>query len=247
MCGRISLFTPPARVARLFEATLAEGVADQERPRWNIGPTSPVLGIRAHPHDGHDDGPGAGARRMVGVFRWGLVPSWAKDASGASRLFNARAETVASKPSFRSAFERRRLVVPADGFFEWQQGPRRRPHYFHRADGAPMALAGVWEVWRDTRHPGAPLLRSCAVITTRAGADMAGIHDRHPVVLEPEALDLWLDPDADVNQVRALLRATASGTLRHHLVDPRVGNVRNDDPSVVAELAPSGGPQAPMP
>ena len=241
MCGRISLYTPPARVARLFHATLAEGAEDRPRPLWNIGPTSPVLGVHTHRQPDAPDRAVEGGeepRRLLDLFRWGLVPSWAKDLSGGSRLFNARAETVDSKPSFRAAFRRRRLLVPADGFFEWHAGPggRRRPHYFHRVDGTPMALAGVWEVWRDPRDPDGAPVQSCAIITTRAGPDMEGIHDRMPVVLDPEMLDLWLDPTSEAEELKALLRATRPGTLAHHLVDPRMGNVRHDDPSAIAEL-----------
>jgi len=166
----------------------------------------------------------------------------------ATRTFNARAETVASKPSFRSAFSSRRLAVVADGFYEWRQGPGtgKQPYYFTRADGRPLALAGLWEVWRggpaerggaagDAGDPGErPALRTCTVITTAAGPDMGDIHHRMPVVLEPEVLDEWLDPDnRDKPELESLLVASAAGTLVHRAVGRSVGNVRNDGPELI--------------
>jgi putative SOS response-associated peptidase YedK len=243
MCGRFSLYTPPARVARFFGATLAAGVDPDGDPSWNIGPTRDVAGITVDPRHtpAGDGGEAANGGRLLDVYRWGLIPSWAKDPSVGSRLFNARAETVANRASFRAAFESRRAVIPADGFFEWRKPPTggRIPHFFHRVDGDLMAFAGLWELWRDPQSPAdhGGWLRSCTIITTRASQDMDGIHNRMPVVLEPSVLDVWLDPgNGDRHELEDLLRPPAPGTLAHHRVDNRVGNVRNDDSGLVAEV-----------
>jgi putative SOS response-associated peptidase YedK len=173
-------------------------------------------------------------------FRWGLVPWWSKDAKAGSRLFNARSETVTTKASFREAFRERRIIIPADGFYEWRKTKTgaRQPHYFTRADGAPMAFAGLAERWRPKDAPrDTPYLRSCTMITAPGGADMEGIHDRMPVILDPGTFELWLDPtNEDSEELRALLRPPPGGTVVHHLVGPRIGNVRNNDPSLIESV-----------
>jgi putative SOS response-associated peptidase YedK len=249
MCGRFALYTPPDQLARLFDAELAAGVPPDGDPHWNIAPTTRVLGLRfGHPDGGRPDH----GRLVVDRFRWGLVPPQSKDPAEGSRLFNARAETVATRPSFRDAFDHRRMAVLADGFFEWRKGPGkgRQPHYFSRADGRPLAFAGLWADWRDPR-PGAadrPTVRSCTIVTTTAGQDMDGVHDRMPVVLAPDALDRWLLPaGADREELRALLRPGPKGTLVHHPVDQRVGNVRHDDPGLIAPLPPAATSSATSP
>jgi len=229
MCGRIALFTPPARMARLLDATLAAGCDPEGHPSWNIGPTQRIDGVRAIEGD-----------RILDRYRWGLIPSWAKDASIATRTFNARSETAASKPSFRSAYKVRRLLVPIDGFYEWDRRatPKPQPHYFSRTDGQPMVLAGLWESWHDpaATDDAAPLT-TATILTTVSGDDIDGIHDRMPVVLEPETFDLWLSDDADETEaIATLLRPAETGTLIHHAVGRQVGNVRNDGPELV-ELA----------
>jgi putative SOS response-associated peptidase YedK len=252
MCGRFALFTPPARMAHYFGASLAEGTDPEHRPSWNVAPTDEVLGVRARPvrHEGEREGPGGGegpgegegegaceTERVLMSFRWGLIPWWSKDAKSGSRLFNARRETVATKPSFREAFRERRIIVPADGFYEWHRTKTgaRQPYYFSRADGEPLAFAGLGERWREKGAPkDAPFIRSCTVITTPGGADMAGIHDRMPVLLDPATFDLWLDPaNDDAEELLALLRPPPAGTVVCHLVGPRVGNVRNNDPALI--------------
>ena len=173
-------------------------------------------------------------------FRWGLIPWWSKDAKSGSRLFNARGETVATRASFREAFRERRIIVPADGFYEWRKTKTgsKQPHYFSRTDGEPMAFAGLAERWRDKNAtPDAPVIRSCTVITSPAGVDMSGIHDRMPVILDPATFDLWLDPaNEDVEELRALLRPPPAGTVVHHPVGPRIGNVRNNDPTLIESV-----------
>ena len=271
MCGRISLYSDPDYLARIFDSQLGPDVDRDARPSWNVPPTRSILAVADVPDlsgapgaeggDGGEDPGDRGVRavhRELGRYRWGLVPSWAKDPSMGSRTFNARAETVASKPSFRSAFTARRLAVVADGFYEWRQGPGtgKQPYYFTRSDGNPLALAGLWEVWRggpaarDSRAgapdiPGAldpadpdpverPALRTCTVITTTAGPDMGDIHHRMPGVLEPEVLEEWLDPDnRDKPELESLLVPSPAGTLVRRAVGRSVGNVRNDGPELI--------------
>jgi putative SOS response-associated peptidase YedK len=232
MCGRFALITPPVRLARYFQATLGDDVEPEGTPSWNVAPTDPVLGLRAR-HDGTD----GGLTRMLTPYRWGLIPSWSKDAKAGSRLFNARGENVATKPSFRAAFQKHRIIIPADGFYEWrkQSSGSKQPHYFTRVDGEPMAFAGLSEWWRDRNGPDdAPPIRSCTIITTSASQDMDGIHDRMPVILSPDTFDAWLDPDAeDTNELTALVRAAPAGTITHRAVGPRVGNVRNNDAQLI--------------
>ena len=226
MCGRIALFTPPIKMARFLEATLADGIDPEGHPSWNIGPTRHIDGVRV------DHG-----ARVLERFRWGLVPSWAKDLSISSKTFNARAETVASKPSFRAAFKSRPLLIPVDGFYEWHRSTagKPQPHYFSRADGEPLVFAGLHEWWRQPDAPDAtPAVTSATVITTEAGDDMDQIHDRMPVILEPDVFDLWLSTDPDERDARsALLRPAGAGTLLHHPVGRLVGNVRHDGPTLI--------------
>jgi putative SOS response-associated peptidase YedK len=235
MCGRFALYTEPARIARYFKATLAEGHDAEHEPSWNVAPTDEVLGVRDRPQKD-----GGEAERILMTFRWGLIPWWSKDAKSGSRLFNARRETVATKASFRDAFKERRIIVPADGFYEWRKTKTggRQPHFFSRADGAPTAFAGLAERWRDKNLPqDAPLVRSCTIITTTAGPDMEGIHDRMPVILDPATFDLWLDPsNEDTEGLRALLAPPPAGTMVHHPVGQRVGNVKNNDAELIATV-----------
>ncbi len=226
MCGRIALFTPPVRLARLLDAALAAGVEPEGRPSWNIGPQRRLFGVALE-----------SGERVLDRYRWGLLPSWAKDPSLANRLFNARAETVAEKPSFRSAFARRTCAIPVDGFYEWDHRPgrARQPHYFHRSDGAPMVLAGLYEFWRDPTLPAdAEPLRTATVITTEPSADMDGLHDRMPVVLELDEVATWLDVEVhDGAERHGLLHPAAPGTLVHYGVSSAVGSVRNDGPELI--------------
>jgi putative SOS response-associated peptidase YedK len=245
MCGRISLYSDPDYLARIFDAQLGPDVDPDARPSWNVAPTRTILAVADVPDgDAADDGGRRTLHRELGRYRWGLVPSWAKDPSVASRTFNARAETLTSKPSFQSAFAARRLVVVADGFYEWSPGPgtAKQPYYFTRTDRRPLALAGLWELWwgaRDAMPPAGEQLplRTCTVITTAAGPDMAGVHDRMPVVLEPEVLDEWLDPaNRDGPELESLLAASPAGTLVRRAVGTSVGNVRNDGPELIEAL-----------
>ncbi|HEY5314906.1 MAG TPA: SOS response-associated peptidase [Pirellulales bacterium] len=176
MCGRFTLKTPASDVARLLG--LLTPVALEAR--YNIAPTQRVAIVR--------DVPGEG--RQLAMLAWGLVPSWADDPAVATRLFNARAETVATKPAFRESFRKRRCLIPADGFYEWQrQGKAKVPYHIRLQDGGPFALAGLWDRWRH----GELEIESCTVITTEANELVRPLHNRMPVILPTDAYDSWLD------------------------------------------------------
>ena len=176
------------------------------------------------------------------AYRWGLVPSWAKDPSIGNRLFNARAEGIAEKPSFRSAFARRPCVIPVDGFYEWDHRPGgdRQPHFFTRVDEDPVLLAGLYEFWRNPADPDPEPIATCTVITTSPGVDMEEIHDRMPVVLGRDDVDTWLEVANHSPEERLLLLHPApKGTLRHYGVGKAVGSVKNNGSELIkpAELA----------
>jgi putative SOS response-associated peptidase YedK len=194
MCGRFTLISDRRAVARL----LALDDVPELFPRYNVAPAQPVLAIRQ----------GAGGREAVSL-RWGLVPSWSKD--GKAPLINASSETVADKPAFRSAFRKRRCLVPADGFYEWQLLPgRKQPFLFRRHDGGPFAIAGLWESWQG---PDARPLETCALLTTEANAVVRPVHDRMPVLVSPSDFDRWLAPDATLADLLPLLRPAADDAL----------------------------------
>ena len=230
MCGRIALFSPPARFARLLHATLAAGLEPDPRPNWNVGPQQQLFALTLR--DGE---------RTLDRYRWGLIPRWAKDPSIAHRLFNARGETVADKPSFRSAFAQRPCVIPVDGFYEWDHraGRQKQPHYFSRVDGQPLLLAGLYEQWRDPSCEGSEPLQTCTVITTTPSDDMSALHDRMPVVVETRDIDQWLNVRRYGPDERAVfLRSAPKGTLIHYGVDVAVGSVRNNGPELIVPVEP---------
>jgi putative SOS response-associated peptidase YedK len=227
VCGRIALYDEPEHVARVLDAHLD---VDPEgwRPSWNVGPSRSILGV-----DLDREG-----ERVLHAYRWGLIPSWVKDPSKVSRTFNARAESVATKPMYRHAFEKFRILVPVDGFFEWEEvvSGRKQPHYFTRRDGGPLVFAGLQARWRDAEGSS---LYSATIITTAAGPDMEAVHNRQPVVLEPGDWDRWLDPaNHDRAGLERLFQAEG-GVLQHWPVDPAVGSVRNDRADLIAAYTPA--------
>jgi putative SOS response-associated peptidase YedK len=231
MCGRIALYSPPIRFARLLDATLAAGLEEEAHPSWNVGPQRRLFGVAER-----------ASERVLDRYRWGLLPSWAKDPALSNRLFNARGETVAEKPSFRAAFTKRPCIIPVDGFYEWDHRPGRekQPHFFTRRDEEPVLLAGLYEHWHDPATPeDAPWVQTCTVITTTPNEDMDEIHDRMPVVLALDDVAEWLDPsESGPAQRTHLMRPAPAGTLRHYGVDPAVGSVRNDGPELIEPAEP---------
>ena len=223
MCGRYSLTTPIEGIRALFGIDSAINLA----PRYNIAPTQEVLAVRASPD---------GAGRELAGFRWGLIPSWAKDPAIGSRMINARAETVAEKPAFRAAFRRRRCLVAADGFYEWEKRPDggKQPWRITLDGGAPFAFAGLWEGWLGADGSE---IESCTIVTTDAAEAIADLHHRMPVMLDPADYDTWLAAD-DPKQAAPLMRPYA-GALEFYPVTMRVNNVRNDDPRVLERAEPA--------
>ncbi len=222
MCGRYASGRDPRDLQTHFEVEeLPEEVLP---PRWNVAPTDPVYAVLQRD-----------ARRMLRVVRWGLVPSWAKDPKVGSRFINARRETVADKPAFRAAYARRRCLLPADGYYEWKkEGTAKQPWYLASRDGAPLAMAGLYEVWRA---PDGQRLWTCTVITTDAADEHGDIHDRTPLLVMREDWRRWLDPDVEDPGGDLLVPGTP-GVLDAWPVGPEVGNVRNDGPQLVTPLRP---------
>ena len=226
MCGRFTQHLTWTELVELYQLTAP--VTPLNLPaRYNVAPTQEVSVVR--PTDG--DG------RELARMRWGLVPSWAKDIGIGAKLINARGETVASKPAFRSAFKRRRCLIPADGFYEWQaqaSGPKQ-PFYITSADGVPLTLAGLWESWRD---PDGEIIESCTIVTTEPNEMMRPLHNRMPVILAPEAHDEWMDVERIQGaDALALIWPHPAAGMTAYPVSSRVGNVRNDDAGCVAPLA----------
>jgi putative SOS response-associated peptidase YedK len=214
MCGRFTLRTDPQQLALRFGCEVPADLA----PRYNIAPTQPVAAVRIGP----------ASDRQFALFRWGLIPSWAKDASIGNRLINARAESVAEKPAFRAAFRRRRCLILADGFYEWKKtGRAKQPYFIRMPHEQPFAFAGLWETWRDPES-GEPI-ESCTIITTEASPEMAGIHERMPVILDDDSYPLWIDPGQnDPQRLQPLLRPWDRQALITDPVDSRVNNPRNE-------------------
>jgi putative SOS response-associated peptidase YedK len=222
VCGRFALYTPQEAVVRLFRLDDAAPLS----PRYNIAPTQPVLAVRA-------DEPAGREARML---RWGLVPFWAKDTGIGSRMINARGETIAEKPAFRQAFRRRRCLIPADGFYEWQKVPGgKQPWFISARDEVPLAFAGLWERWdnRGTEDP----VESCTIVTTAANATLAPLHDRMPVILGADAWDSWLAADTPSATLLDMLRPAANDLLAARPVSRRVNSPANDGPDLVSEAS----------
>ncbi|MEM9513824.1 MAG: SOS response-associated peptidase [Actinomycetota bacterium] len=227
MCGRFVATADPERIAAYFGATpAAEGLGEN----YNVAPTQDVLAVVERP-DGD---------RRVEAFYWGLIPSWAKDKKIASRMINARAETLGEKPAFRGLFAKKRCIIPMDGFYEWQPGapdgpvdakgkPRKQPIFIHRADDELLAVAGLWSAWKDPDDPEERWLHSLTIVTTAANDTMRPVHDRMPVLLEPAEWSRWLDPELrDTTQLVDLFDLSADRSLTMHCVSPEVNNVRNN-------------------
>jgi putative SOS response-associated peptidase YedK len=237
MCGRFAAQLPPELIARLF-ATM--GDLPNLGPNWNVAPTQAALVVRRHPQTGE---------RRLDALSWGLVPHFTKDLKTARRPINARAETAASSGMFRGALAARRCIVPADAFYEWKTvGGAKQPYAIARQDGAPMALAGLWEGWRS---PDGETLRSFTILTTSANTTMAALHERMPVILEPADWPAWLGETAA--DPAAMLRPAADNVLRLWPVSRAVNNVRNNSPDLLdrlddpAALPPSAAPPGPNP
>jgi putative SOS response-associated peptidase YedK len=248
MCGRFVSASPPDEIARYFDAEAPETALE---PSYNVAPTNDVYAVTAD-----------GGVRRVEAYHWGLVPRWAKDPKIGSKMINARSETLATKNAYKPAFKRRRCIIPADGFYEWQRKAapagekpkgKKRPHYIHSEDGAPLAIAGLWEVWqgpsKDSKEGDdsgdSQALHSCTIITTTPNDTMAKLHDRMPVLLPASAWDEWLDPtNDDLDTLGKLLVPAPSELITTYPVSTAVNSVRNKGPELLDEHV--GDPELPL-
>jgi len=221
MCGRYSITTAPEAMRRLFRF---ENAAPELPPRYNAAPTDKLPVVRL----------GRDGRRELAVLRWGLISFWAKDEKIGFKSINARAESVATAPAFREAFRHRRCLVPVNGFYEWKKLPDggKQPHYIGMRDGSPFALAGLWERWKKGADP----IESFTIITGEPNSLTAALHDRMPVILEPDHWDAWLAAK-DTAAPLAMLQPFPAQLMAAYPVSPKVGNVKNDTPDLVQPLA----------
>ena len=227
MCGRFVAASTPDDIAAYFDAAPPDALIE---PSWNVAPTDDVYAVTVE----------GDARRVAG-YHWGLVPAWADSPKVGARMINARSETLAAKSAFRTAFQKRRCIVPADGFYEWRRTdavPRRgrRPQYIRRADGEPMAFAGLRALWKS---PSGDWLRSSTIVTTEANEAIAPLHDRMPVILPRSAWEEWLDPaEDDLAALGRLLVPAPPSLVTLYEVNSDVNNVRNQGPHLIDPAAP---------
>jgi putative SOS response-associated peptidase YedK len=221
MCGRYAVTSAPEAIRALF------GYPEQPNfpPRYNVAPTQPIAIVRLM------DG-----KRQFALVRWGLLPSWVKDPKNFTLLINARGESVIDKPAFSGAMKRRRCLVPADGFYEWKAvGTRKQPYYVRAKSGQPLAFAGLWETWTG---PNGEELETAAIVTTRANRALADIHERMPVIVPPEAFNLWLDcANVDPETAAALISPASENLLDTYEVSTAVNRTANDGPELVERYA----------
>ncbi len=229
MCGRFRVARSKEILEEVFDAE--DGLSPVEwQPRYNVAPGQTIAAVVQN--SAHQDTERR-VRRLV-ALRWGLIPAWAKDAKIGYKSINARAESAADKPAFCEAMRRRRCLIPADGFYEWKRaGKEKIPYCFTLADDAMFAFAGLWERWRS---PQGDRVESCTILTTEANELVRDVHDRMPVILEPDAYELWLDPGfSRVPELQPLLKPYA-GAMRRYRVSSRVNQVKNDDAECAAEI-----------
>jgi putative SOS response-associated peptidase YedK len=216
MCGRYRLSRRKQLVKEYFDTA---SDAEDWNPRYNIAPTQPVPVIRQHPKE---------PVRELSLMRWGLIPTWAKDSSVAASMINARSETASTKPAFRDAMKSRRCLIPADGFYEWAKtGKGKQPYCFEVNDGELFAFAGLWDRWKDASGK---WLKTCSILTTAPNAVTSAVYDRMPVIIDPDAYDVWLDPEmTNVAAASDLLKPYDARLMRCYPVSTRVNHVANDD------------------
>jgi putative SOS response-associated peptidase YedK len=252
MCGRYASSRRPEDLAEEFEIdarAVAETLTEPLPADYNVAPTKEVYAVVTRPPREQQE-----PERQLRTLRWGLVPFWAKDPAIGNRMINARMETVHEKPAFRHAFAKRRCLLPADGYYEWYPTkqrtkagkPVKQPFFIHPADGSVLAMAGLYEIWRDpTREDDDPqrFRWTCTVLTTSAEDELGHIHDRMPLLVERERYAAWLDPTLDdPERLRELLVPAAPGRLEAHPVSTAVNNVRNNGPELTVPLAAEGTP-----
>ncbi len=225
MCGRYALKTSVPEIARILGAESNAEFA----PSYNVAPSRHVPVCRTSVE----------GKRELNLLRWGLVPHWAKEINDRYRMINARAETVADKPAFRAPFRQRRCLVPADGYFEWKAGPeRKQPYFIHRNDDSPVFLAGLWDRWEKGQDGS---LDSFAIVTTSASERLSSVHDRMPVILDPDDHEAWLNPELkNPKDLLSLLKPNPGKELLLTPVSTFVNNPRNDDPRCLHSISQTG-------
>ena len=228
MCGRFTLTTPAATIRSLFPGLY---VPDDLIPRYNIAPTQPIACVRQN----------SDSETEVASLRWGLIPSWAKEAKIGARMINARSETAASKPSFRSAFKKRRCLIFADGYYEWKkEGKEKQPYYMTQSDeeiesSTGFCMAGLWERWLDKEKN--ETIESCSILTTDSAPSLSSLHDRMPVIVRKEDFGFWLDRDfADVEKLQSILKPTADDYFEFTAVNKIVNNARNETAECISPV-----------
>jgi putative SOS response-associated peptidase YedK len=221
MCGRYTFTSAPEAMRQLFRYLEQPNFP----PRYNIAPTQPIAIVRLV----------EGERRFA-LVRWGLLPSWVKEPKAFSLVINARGESILDKPAFRAAMKRRRCLIPADGFYEWQKaGDRKRPFFIHAKTGTPLAFAGLWETWTG---PNGEELETAAIVTTRANSTLAPIHERMPVIVPPEAFDFWLNcNDVDAKTAEAMVAPAPDDLLEAYEISTAVNRTANDNPELLEPVA----------
>jgi putative SOS response-associated peptidase YedK len=225
MCGRYRLSRRKQIIEEHFDAADWQ---DDWSPRYNIAPTQHVPVIRRHPKE---------SVRQISLMRWGLIPHWAKDASGAASTINAKSETAATKPAFRDPLKYRRCLIPADGFYEWsRRGKTKQPFCFEVDEGKLFAFAGLWDGWKDSNGK---WVKSCSILTTVPNAVTATVHDRMPVILNRASYDLWLDPGMqNVAVISELLKPYDARLMRSYPISTRINHVANDDEDCSRHIEP---------
>lgn len=218
MCGRFTQSSPPQRYAELFGITTQLSV----KPRYNVAPTTNILACRISPE---------GEKELL-PLHWGLVPSWSNGLDKRYTMINARAETVATKPAYRTPFKRHRCLIPADGFYEWHSENGKQPYFIHRKDNTPLVFAGLWDHWDDGEGDH---INSCTIIVCEVNKLMQPIHDRMPVILKPDVFDDWLE-STDTDYLQNMLQPYADTDIEMYPVSRAVNNPRNDEVALVERL-----------
>lgn len=230
MCGRYTSKAKKEEIEKEFDAVVDKIHEDLLKPRYNIAPTQFVGVIRRLERD-----------HVLSGMKWGLIPGWAKDASIGSKMINARAETVAEKPAFRSAFKSRRVILPASGFYEWQKSGgkgAKQPFYFYMKDKPVFGFAGLWEEWTDKET--GDVIESCTIITTEANKVLEPVHDRMPVILKPEDYELWLDPKVkEPAKLQHLLAPYPAKEMTSHAVSRAVNSPSLNDAELINPVSPA--------
>lgn len=216
MCGRLAIYSSPETFATYLDAQTELQLA----PSYNVAPSQPIPACRLDER---------GQRTLI-ALHWGLVPHWSNGPDNRYTMINARAETIQAKPAYRGPFRTRRCLIPADGFYEWQRANGKQPYYFHRPDGAPLVLAGLWDRWSGDAGE---VIDSCTIIVTEANELMHPIHDRMPVILPRETWATWLDNDSEPDALQSLLTPYDKTDVACHAVSRQVNQTRNDSPQLI--------------